>query len=155
MYMNIESIEATKHIAEIINKHLFSGMIICLDGDLGAGKTTLTQFISNYMGINEYVTSPTFNIIKEYNSKIPLYHMDVYRIESYYDMYDLGYEEYINGDGVTIIEWSEKIKEILPKERISIYIKRDNEKRIFDIKIYGEKYKKLLEELEQYENTMH
>lgn len=149
MEINVNNLEQTKKIGEIISRNLIEGTVLCLDGDLGAGKTTLSQFIAHEFGVKEYITSPTFNIIKEYEGRLPLYHMDVYRIESEDDMYDLGYDEYIYSEGVSIIEWSEKIKNMLPEERINIYIQRgDSENtRIFSITGCGKAYEKLAEEL--------
>jgi len=155
MQIKIRNLENTKLIGKLIAKNLTKGTVICLDGDLGAGKTTLTQFIAKEFGIDEYITSPTFTIIKEYEGTLPLYHMDVYRIDSEDDMYDLGYEDYIYSEGVCIIEWSKKISNILPTNRINIYIERtDNENtRIFSIQGKGHTYEKILEELKNYENT--
>lgn len=155
MKIKICNLEDTKSIGKIIAKNLQKGTVLCLDGDLGAGKTTLTQFIAKEFGIDEYITSPTFTIIKEYEGTLPFYHMDVYRIDSEDDMYDLGYEEYIYSEGVSIIEWSQKISNMLPANRINIYIQRtDNENmRVFSIEGQGHAYEKITEELKKYENT--
>lgn len=155
MKIKIRNLEDTKLIGKVIAKNLLKGTVLCLDGDLGAGKTTLTQFIAKEFGIDEYITSPTFTIIKEYEGLLPFYHMDVYRIDSDDDMYDLGYEEYIYSEGVCIIEWSQKISNMLPVDRINIYIQRtDDEKmRIFTIDGQGRSYEKIIEELKNYENT--
>ena len=153
MKIKINSLKDTEELAKIIASVLEKGTVLCLDGDLGAGKTTLTQFIAEEFGVDEYVTSPTFTIIKEYEGKLPLFHMDVYRIESEDDMYDLGFEEYIYSDGVTIIEWSNNIINILPKDRINIYIEREEESRLLNISGKGKVYDKLTEELKKYENT--
>src|SRR5690554_691085 len=124
MELIVNNLKETEQLGKIISKCLDKGDILCLDGDLGVGKTALTQFIAKEFGVKEYITSPTFNIIKEYEGRLPFYHMDVYRLNSVDDMYDLGYEEYIYSEGVTIIEWSKKIEEILPEERIDIERKR-------------------------------
>ncbi|MDD4779668.1 MAG: tRNA (adenosine(37)-N6)-threonylcarbamoyltransferase complex ATPase subunit type 1 TsaE [Tissierellia bacterium] len=154
MKIEIRDLKDTEKIGKVIAGALEKGSVVCLDGDLGAGKTTLTQFIAREFGVNEYVTSPTFTIIKEYEGKLPFYHMDVYRIESEDDMYDLGYEEYIYSDGVTIIEWSNNIINMLPENRINIYIQRGyGETRILNIIGKGLVYDKLIEELKNYENT--
>ncbi len=154
MKITINNLQDTKKVGKIISENLLSGTVLCLDGDLGAGKTTLTQFIANEFGIKEYITSPTFNIIKEYQGKFPFYHMDVYRIESEDDMYDLGYDDYIYSDGICIIEWSDKIKNMLPEERINIYIQRgeDENTRIFSVTGKGIVFDKIVEELKN-ENT--
>jgi tRNA threonylcarbamoyladenosine biosynthesis protein TsaE len=156
-YMEIKvcNLEDTKLIGKIIAKNLVKGTVLCLDGDLGAGKTTLTQYIAKEFEIKEYITSPTFTIIKEYEGILPFYHMDVYRINSEDDMFDLGYEDYIYSEGVCIIEWSQKISNMLPANRINIYIQRTNDEdtRIFSIKGQGHAYEKILEELKKHENT--
>ena len=91
------------------------GDVVALIGDLGTGKTTLTKYIAAALGVKETVTSPTFNIVKEYHSgRLPLYHFDVYRIGSSEDMFEIGCEEYFFGDGVSVIEWADLIEEILP-----------------------------------------
>lgn len=155
MKIEVHSLKDTELIGEIIARNLERGTVLCLDGDLGAGKTTLTQFIAKKFGVKENITSPTFTIIKEYEGMMPFYHMDVYRIESEADMYDLGYEEYIYSEGVTIIEWSNKILNMLPEDRINIDIQRDNNDtgRILYITGKGHIYDKITEELKGYENT--
>lgn len=99
------------------------GDVVALIGDLGTGKTTLTKYIAAALGVKETVTSPTFNIVKEYHSgRLPLYHFDVYRIGSSEDMFEIGCEEYFFGDGVSVIEWADLIEEILPESITYIYI---------------------------------
>jgi len=148
------NLQETEKIGKIISHHLEKGTVVCLDGDLGVGKTALTQFIAREFGVKEYITSPTFTIIKEYQGLLPFYHMDVYRIESEDDMYDLGYDEYIYSEGVTIIEWSEKIKAILPEDRININIQRlDDNRRTLFIDGKGLVCEKIIEELKKYESS--
>ena len=120
-------------------------MVICLNGELGSGKTVFTKAFANSLGINELVTSPTFNIIKEYkDGELPLYHMDVYRIED--KAKELGLEEYFDGDGVTIVEWADMIEEYLPKKRLDIFIKVTGEdSRTFVLKPYGKEYEDICE----------
>ncbi len=101
MEITVNSLKDTEQLGNIIGRCLDKGDVLCLDGDLGVGKTALTQFIAKEFGVKEYITSPTFTIIKEYEGKLPFYHMDVYRLDSTDDMYDLGYEEYIYSEGVT------------------------------------------------------
>ena len=125
--------EETIEIGAKIAAKLKIGDIICMKGDLGAGKTTLTKSIAKNLGIEDYVTSPTFTIINEYRGKYPLYHFDVYRIENPEDMYELGYEEYFYGKGICIIEWANMIEELIPEESIWIEIdhgKTENERII-------------------------
>lgn len=105
------------------------GEVYCLSGDLGVGKTIFTQGFAAALGVEGIVNSPTFTIVNEYkDGKIPLYHFDVYRIMDIEEMYDIGFDEYIDGDGVCLIEWAELIKEILPEYFTRITITKDNEK---------------------------
>ena len=136
--------EDTMEIAENLESEKFPNMIICLDGELGSGKTIFTKGIANALGINETITSPTFTIIKEYDGELPLYHMDVYRLDGKTD--GIGIEEYFTKGGVVVIEWSETIKDILPKERLDIKFKiLDENKRLLILKPYGKKYEDLCE----------
>ena len=113
----------TKQFGLNFGKDLKKGDVVALIGDLGTGKTTLTKYIGEGLGITEMITSPTFTIIQEYYSgKLPLYHFDVYRINDIEEMAELGYEEYFYGDGVTIIEWADQIMEIIPEQAIVINI---------------------------------
>lgn len=108
------------------------GLIIALTGDLGTGKTTLTKAIAEGLGVTETITSPTFNIVKEYESgRLPLYHFDVYRIADPDEMYELGYEEYFFGEGVCVVEWAELIEDMIPEEAVRIemdYGEREGER---------------------------
>ena len=128
----------TIELAQNIESEKFPNMVICLEGDLGSGKTAFAKGFARAMGIEE-ITSPTFNIIKEYNGELPLYHMDVYRVEENVD--SLGLDEYFDKGGVCIIEWSDMIKNYLPLERLEIEFKiLDENTRILVIRAYGEKY---------------
>jgi len=132
-------------VAQNIESEKFPNMVICLNGELGSGKTVFTKGFAHAMGIEE-VTSPTFTIIKEYNGELPLYHMDVYRLEDANE--DIGIEEYFEKGGVTIIEWSDIIKDILPKERLDIKIKIvDENTRVLVLTPYGDKYVSICEDI--------
>ncbi len=135
----------TMELAENIESEHFPGMVICLNGELGSGKTIFVKAFANALGITEQVTSPTFNIIKEYpNGELPLYHMDVYRVGN--NINDIGIEEYYDKGGVTIIEWAEMINEHLPKERLDINIKLSSEdKRIIILVPHGKVYEDICE----------
>ena len=99
------------------------GTVIALVGDLGTGKTTLTKAIAEGVGVKDVITSPTFNIVKQYDSgRLPLYHFDVYRIGDVDEMYELGYEEYFYGNGVCVIEWADIIEELIPEDALLIEI---------------------------------
>ena len=135
----------TIELAQNIESEKFENMVICLDGELGSGKTVFTKGFANALGIDESVTSPTFNIIKEYlNGEMQLYHMDVYRLDGNTD--GLGIEEYFTKGGITIIEWAKTIGDILPEERLEIKFKIiDENKRAIIITPYGVKYEELCE----------
>lgn len=136
--------DETIELAENIESEKFPNMVICLEGDLGSGKTIFTKGFASSMGIKENITSPTFSIIKEYDGELKLFHMDVYRLSDVKE--DLGIEEYFKKRGVTIIEWSDLIPELLPKNRLEIKIRViDENTRVFLIQPYGEKYIDLCE----------
>lgn len=136
--------EETIELAQNFESEKFPNMVICLRGDLGSGKTVFTKGIANALGINETITSPTFNIIKEYEGELPLYHMDVYRLNGKVD--DLGLEEYYKKGGVVVIEWADMIEDYLPEERLDIKIKAiDEDVRVFIIKPYGQQYEEMCE----------
>ena len=128
----------TIELAQNIESEKFPNMVICLYGDLGSGKTVFAKAFAHAMGIDG-VTSSTFNIIKEYSGELPLYHMDVYRVDDNVD--NLGIEEYFEKGGVTIIEWADLIKDYLPEERLDIKFKViDENTRVLIMKAYGEDY---------------
>ncbi len=136
------SIEDTLELAQNIESEKFAGMVICLNGDLGSGKTVFVKGFARALGIDENITSPTFTIVKEYlNGEMPLYHMDVYRID---ENQDFGVEDYFNKEGICIIEWAELIENRLPAERLDITIKIvDENTRILVFNPQGEKYEEL------------
>lgn len=123
-----ESPDETKRIAQEIAEKLEPGDVLCMYGDLGAGKTAFVQGLAKGLGIEGHITSPTFTIVNEYFGRLPLYHFDVYRIADPDEMYEIGYDEYVYGDGVCVIEWPQLIDEILPHSRYSITITKDYEK---------------------------
>ena len=135
----------TMELAENIESEKFPGMIICLDGELGSGKTVFVKGFAKSLGITENITSPTFNIVKEYESgEMKLNHMDVYRIEDTDET--IAFNDYFKGDGVTIIEWAELIEDKLPDERLEIKFKiNDENKRTLIITPYGKKYEEVCE----------
>ena len=139
--------EETIELAQNIESEKFPNMVICLRGDLGSGKTVFTKGFAKALEVKEEVTSPTFNIIKEYTSgELPLFHMDVYRLDG--NVEDLGIEEYYSKKGITIIEWADMIPDYLPEERLDIKIKNsteDEDKRIITITPYGTIYEELCE----------
>ncbi|SDR12930.1 tRNA threonylcarbamoyladenosine biosynthesis protein TsaE [Virgibacillus subterraneus] len=116
--LKANSVEETGKIAEKLALFLKPGDVVTLEGDLGTGKTTFTKGIANGLGIKRNVNSPTYTIVKEYEGELPLYHMDVYRLENSDE--DIGFDEYFNGDGISIVEWAHFIEEFLPDERLNI-----------------------------------
>ena len=105
------------------------GMVICLDGDLGVGKTVFTKGFAKGLGIDEPVNSPTFTVLQIYeDGRLPLYHFDTYRIEDPDEMYEIGYEEYVYGNGVSLIEWPVRIDEIIPSDAVYVKIAKDLDK---------------------------
>ena len=134
----------TIELAQNFESEKFPNMIICLDGELGSGKTVFTKGIANALGINESITSPTYTIIKEYDGELPLYHIDVYRLDG--NTEGVGIEEYFTKGGVVVIEWADTIKDILPKERLEIEFRVvDENKRVLILTPYGKKYEELCE----------
>lgn len=111
-----EDEKTTKELAKKVALFLNAGDVLALEGDLGAGKTTFTKGIAEGLGVSDQVDSPTFTIIKEYQGTLPLYHMDVYRLETQGD--ELGLEEYFYGTGICIVEWASKVKGLLPENTI-------------------------------------
>ena len=138
-----KSEEDTLLLAQNIESEKFPNMVICLDGDLGSGKTIFTKGFAQALGIEENITSPTFNIIKEYTTgEMPLYHMDVYRLDG--NTEGVGIEEYFTKGGVVIIEWADTIEDILPKERLDIKFKVvDENSRVLKFIPHGQKYEEI------------
>ena len=110
------------NIAKSLASSLKPGTVIALDGELGAGKTVFVKGIAMGLGIFENITSPTFTIVKEYSGRLKLYHFDVYRIEDCSELFEIGFDEYINGEGVSVIEWAVNIEDTLPSDTIYINI---------------------------------
>lgn len=132
--------EETMELAQNIESEKFPNMVICLEGDLGSGKTVFTKGFAYALGIEESITSPTFTLIKEYeHAELPLYHMDFYRLDKSPE--EIGLEEYYTKGGVVIIEWADVVKDYLPEERLDIRILTlDEDVRIFVITPHGQKY---------------
>ena len=135
--------EDTLELAENIESEKFPGMVICLNGELGSGKTVFVKGFAKALGISDTVTSPTFNLVKEYNSgEMNLYHMDVYRLED--GNREFGLNDYLNQDAIVIIEWPEMIEDQLPEERLDVTFKVTGENtRTLVFEPHGEKYEDL------------
>jgi tRNA threonylcarbamoyladenosine biosynthesis protein TsaE len=132
MEITTRSEEETLRLGEIIGGNLKPGDIISLNGDLGAGKTHITKGIAKGLGVEDYITSPTFIIVNEYEGKIPLYHFDVYRINDIHEMFEIGFDEYLYGRGACVVEWGEIVEELLPDKTVNITIKKidDNTRKV-------------------------
>ncbi|MCD8916133.1 tRNA (adenosine(37)-N6)-threonylcarbamoyltransferase complex ATPase subunit type 1 TsaE [Staphylococcus simulans] len=147
--IKINNIDQMNQFAEILTKHLQPKDLILLDGNLGAGKTTLSQFIGKHLGVKRTINSPTFNIIKSYKgTNMKFHHMDCYRLEDSEE--DLGFDEYFEDNAVIVIEWSEFIKDLLPNAFLRIQITaQDAQTRTLNIEASGQHYKALKEEVER------
>lgn len=129
--MILESFQTkdTFRIGKKLGEQARRGQVVCLEGDLGVGKTVFTQGFALGIGIDENINSPTFTIVQEYESgRIPFYHFDVYRIGDVEEMDEIGFEEYLYGDGVCLIEWANLIQEILPANYTKVMIEKDLER---------------------------
>lgn len=147
--INLNNLEETEKFGIFLGENLRPGDVVCLNGDLGAGKTTLTKSIAKGLGIDDYVTSPTFTIVNEYYGDINLYHIDTYRLDDKIDVEYLGFDEYFYSDGVTIVEWADKIRDALPEEYMEINISSKDDKRILDIKYLGNRFDDIKEKLDE------
>ncbi|CAD2081641.1 tRNA (adenosine(37)-N6)-threonylcarbamoyltransferase complex ATPase subunit type 1 TsaE [Jeotgalicoccus coquinae] len=129
--LKLNSLADTKQLAEILAGEISGGTVIMLSGDLGSGKTTFSQFLGKYLGVKRHMTSPTFNIIKSYNTNadLKLHHMDCYRLEDSEE--DLGFDEYFNDSDIALVEWPQFIAEFLPEDVISININYESENERF------------------------
>ncbi|NLB42204.1 MAG: tRNA (adenosine(37)-N6)-threonylcarbamoyltransferase complex ATPase subunit type 1 TsaE [Clostridiales bacterium] len=148
-----QSEEETYQLGKWIGENSKPGDLILLYGDLGSGKTILSRGIAHGAGFNGYVTSPTFTLMNIYKGDFPIYHFDIYRLYEPEELYDLDYEEYFYGDGVAIIEWSERLGHLLPSDYLQITLSRVQEEnnREIDIKLLGDKFAHWKEVLEKHE----
>ena len=118
----------TEAFGEKMGRAAKAGQVYCLSGDLGVGKTVFTKGFAKGLEVTEYVTSPTFAIVNEYEGRLPLYHYDVYRISCEEEMEDTGYEDYFYGEGVCLVEWAELVKDLIPQDAIWITVEKDYSK---------------------------
>lgn len=141
----VKNLDEMEKFALSLSKHVFPGFVLCLEGDLGAGKTTFTRFFGKGFGITDVINSPTFTIMKIYEGNLGLYHMDVYRLGNAGSDYDL--EEYIYAEGVSVIEWYKNIINSIPLEKLVIEINIvENGKRLLTIEGNG-KYEEIVEKI--------
>lgn len=143
------SLEDTERLAAFLASRAFPGTMITLDGDLGAGKTHFSKAFAKHLDVAGMVNSPTFTIIKEYEGRMPFYHMDVYRI-SEDEAAELGLDEYFFGQGATLVEWSSRIKDLLPEQRLSLRITVNaDDSRTILCEGYGDPYGQWCAELKE------
>lgn len=129
MVIESKSPEETFRVGKELGEKAYAGQVFTLTGDLGAGKTVFTQGLAKGLGIEEPVNSPTFTIVQEYDGgRLPFYHFDVYRIGDVEEMEEVGFDDYVMGEGVSLIEWADLIGEILPEKRTEILIEKDLER---------------------------
>jgi len=149
MYVLTRSSKETKKLGKEVGKELSRGSIIALTGELGSGKTTLIQGIGEGIGVSSMIKSPSFTIIHKYPGRIPLYHFDLYRLKDEREIIPLGYEEYFyKREGIIVVEWAEKIKNLLPAEHLKIDIQILNlSKRKISLNPQGSYYEKLVKRL--------
>lgn len=119
--------EQTRALAARLADTLQPGDVVALDGDLGAGKTVFVKGLAQALGVREEILSPTFTIVREYAGRLPLYHFDVYRLEDAEELYEIGFEEYLCGAGVTVVEWACLVQDAIPRNAVRVHIYRTGE----------------------------
>jgi len=145
-----ESVEETMNLGRKLGRIIEKGSTVCLTGDLGTGKTHFAKGFAEGLGIKDNITSPTFTIVNEYyEGRMPFYHFDVYRVNDVEEILQVGFEEYVYGQGVTLIEWADMIEPILPDELIHVKIEKTDhpDERKITIRSFGKEYD-FLEELQ-------
>ena len=146
--------EQTQSLGKHLGKMAQAGDLYLLTGNLGSGKTCLTQGVAWGLGVEEYAFSPSFIIVREYHGRLPLYHIDLYRLDRIEEIVDLVLEEYFCGDGICVVEWADKGIDVLPRENLSIklnYISTAD--RSLDVEANSERYVQLLESLKEESKT--
>ncbi|WP_315004569.1 tRNA (adenosine(37)-N6)-threonylcarbamoyltransferase complex ATPase subunit type 1 TsaE [uncultured Selenomonas sp.] len=143
--------EETAHLAGTIGKIIREGTVICLDGELGVGKTLFVRALARTLGVESDVTSPTFNLMNIYEAACPIVHFDLYRITSEEELEDIGFYEYAEAtEGIVLIEWAEKFPDAMPADHLSVRIEvLNDEERQFTFVAKGKKSRALLEELKR------
>lgn len=139
----------TWRLGEILGKAAKPGDIYCLLGELGAGKTSLAQGIGKGIGVIEFVNSPTFTLIREYQGRLPFYHMDLYRLGDVEEGEELGLKEYFWGRGLCVVEWPQVAAELLPEDILQIDIFSESDYRVIELTGHGERSKQIIEEVKQ------
>lgn len=141
------NVKETIDVGFKLGKLLKRGDVVTLNGDLGVGKTAFTSGIAKALGIEDYITSPTFTIVNEYDSDIPLYHFDVYRISDSEELYNIGFEDYLSSQGIIVIEWADIVRDILPKSFVKVLLEKNitmhEDARLITIEFIGDKSKEM------------
>jgi tRNA threonylcarbamoyladenosine biosynthesis protein TsaE len=142
------STEQTEEVGRILGAMLEPGDLVCLYGDLGAGKTHFSYGVALGLQVSDqYVTSPTFTFVNEYEGRIPFYHIDLYRLNDPSELESIGFEEYVDSDGATVIEWADRAEAELPDEKLNVYLSDVSENsREIGFFAEGERYQKLLDD---------
>jgi tRNA threonylcarbamoyladenosine biosynthesis protein TsaE len=144
-----KNVEETIELGEKLGDKLNAGDIVCLQGELGSGKTSFAKGICNGLGVEEQVTSPTYKIVNQYRGDLRVNHLDLYRIHKEEELYDLGFEDYIYGDGISIVEWPDKAGTLMPDNYLDINIKGQGDDREVRFIPQANKYIGLVAELKQ------
>ena len=151
--IELQSLADTKRLGQLLGEIAKAGDVIILGGSLGAGKTTMTQFIGGGLGVPAkcYITSPTFNLMHEYQGRLVMYHMDLYRLSPEEEIEELGLIEYIYGNGLTVIEWPARLGSLMPEEYLVIKLELQDveDSRVAQIAIAGEQWLERLEKIRQ------
>jgi tRNA threonylcarbamoyladenosine biosynthesis protein TsaE len=145
--LELSSLEQTEAMGKVLGEIAEPGDVITLEGPLGAGKTTLTQAIARGLGVDPriYITSPTFSLLHEYQGRIPLYHMDLYRLAGEDEIESLGFSEYLYGNGLTVIEWPDRLGSLIPPERLHVELAMSGEtSRSANLTAHGNLWQKKL-----------
>jgi tRNA threonylcarbamoyladenosine biosynthesis protein TsaE len=151
MTIRTDSPEATRAVAAALGELLVAGDVVLLVGDLGVGKTAFTQGLARGLGVDEPVTSPTFTIVQEYAGRLPLAHVDVYRLDRVQDLYDLGFDEMVDGDGVTVVEWGDLVEQTVPAEHVVVRIDPGaaESERVLELSFHGPSWRARQSDVEQ------
>ena len=150
LVLRSHSARETARIGSALGQYAEAGDVFLLSGELGAGKTCLTQGIAKGLGVDEYVRSPTFVLVSVHQGRLPLYHIDIYRLDEVAEVVDLGLEEYLAGDGVSVIEWASKALEVFPQPYVLVTLTYEGEnERLIQLEAMGERYESLLSQVEK------
>ncbi|MEW5762803.1 MAG: tRNA (adenosine(37)-N6)-threonylcarbamoyltransferase complex ATPase subunit type 1 TsaE [Bacillota bacterium] len=139
--------EETEKVGALLGSLAAAGDVICLYGPLGAGKTVFARGLGRGLGVDTRIASPTFTLIHEHRGRLPFYHADAYRLEGAGDFRAVGGEEYLYGDGVTVIEWADRIAQALPEARLDVFLEGSDSERTLAFIPRGERYRRLVEEM--------